>query len=51
MTEEQLKVVRDLRHKGYAVIIWTPEELADVSPRHVEGRLVELGHDVIEDLK
>lgn len=51
MTEEQTKVVRELRHAGYAVIIWTPEEMKEVNPRRVEDRLIELGHEVIADLK
>jgi hypothetical protein len=40
-----------LRAKGYAVIIWTPEELAGASRNRVEDRLVELGWEVIADLK
>jgi hypothetical protein len=36
MTEEQTRVVQDLQAAGYAVIIWTPEELGDVSPEWVE---------------
>lgn len=51
MTPEERDVVEKLRHKGFAVIIWTPEELAGVKPRHVEDRSVELGWQVIEDLK
>jgi hypothetical protein len=40
-----------LRAKGYAVIVWTPEELAGASRNRVEDRLVELGWEVIADLK
>jgi hypothetical protein len=51
MTPEQLKTLRDLSHAGYAIIIWTPEELGDANPRKVEDRLIELGHEVIGDLQ
>lgn len=51
MKPEYLEVLRNLRHEGHAVIIWTPEELGDASPRRVEDRLIELGHEVIDCLK
>ena len=51
MTEKQGKVFAELRNEGYAVIAWTPEELDGVDPRHVAHRLIELGWEVIEDLK
>ena len=50
MTEEQWNVIRQLTREGYAVITWTPEELNGVSACRVEDRLVELGHEIIEDL-
>lgn len=50
MTEEELKVVRGLRDKGYAVIIWTPEELKNAPIDDVESRSIELGWDIIEIL-
>lgn len=42
--------VRELRDLGYAVIIWTPEELKNVSPKIVEDRSIELGWEIINDL-
>lgn len=51
MTEEQRKVLADLRHEGYAVIVWTPEELREADPGRVEDRSIELGWDVIEWLQ
>jgi len=36
MTPSQLTALRELRAAGYAVIIWTPEELGDVEAKHVE---------------
>ena len=51
MTPEQLQTLRDLCHEGYAIIVWTPEELGNANPRRVEDRLIELGHEVIGDLQ
>ena len=44
------EIVSDLRDKGYCVVIFTPEELRDANPSHVEDRLIELGWEVIECL-
>jgi hypothetical protein len=51
MTPEERVVIADLRSRGFAVIVWTPEELAGASRKLVEDRSVELGWQVIEDLK
>ena len=36
LTDEEQAVLRGLRNRGYAVIVWTPEELGDVNPESVE---------------
>jgi hypothetical protein len=51
MTPEERAVIESLRSQGFAVIVWTPEELAGASRKHVEDRSVELGWQVIDDLK
>lgn len=51
MTEEQRTAVETLRHAGYAVVVFYPEEVGSADPRRVEDRLAELGNDVIDDLK
>ena len=51
MTPAQAETIRQLRSEGYAVIVWTPEELGDVAKKHVEDRSIELGWQIIEDLK
>ena len=43
--------VRELRHEGYAVIIWTPEELSDCPINVLEDLSIERGWEVIEQLK
>ena len=49
MTNEQMKTLASLSSDGYAVIVWTPEELGDVSARLVEDQSITLGHQIIED--
>ena len=51
MTTDQIKVLNQLRDEGYAIIVWTPEELKDAPVRQVENRSIELGHDIIRDLQ
>lgn len=36
MTASQLAAIRELRAEGWAVILWTPEELNGVDPSDVE---------------
>lgn len=50
LTELNLDNLRALRHRGFAVVIFYPEELNGADPRRVEDRLCELGNDVIHDL-
>lgn len=51
MTEAQRAAIQALRHDGYAVIIWTPDEVGTANPRKVEDRQIEMGWDVISDLQ
>ena len=50
MTQEQIKVINELKNQGYAVVLFTPEELDGAEADRVEDRLIELGWDVIYDL-
>lgn len=51
MTQEQMKAIEELRTLGYAVVLFTPEELEEADAGRVEDRLIEVGWDVIFDLK
>ena len=51
MTPEQIEVLRQLRHEGYAVIVWTPEELCGVRPKYVEEGSISHGYDLIDAMK
>ena len=50
MTAAQNDAFRELKSAGYAVILWTPDELGEVSASAVEDRSIELGWDIISDL-
>ena len=43
------KTVGELRSNGYAVIIWTPEELGDCPVDEIEDISVERGWEVINN--
>jgi hypothetical protein len=47
MTPEQLKTIRDLRSQGYAVIIWTPEELGDTDPDFVQDMSIQYANEYL----
>jgi hypothetical protein len=47
MTKVQSDAIRSLENAGYAVIIWTPEELGEVCAQLVEDCSIELGHQII----
>lgn len=49
-TEAEFVVLNGLRDRGYAVVVFTPQELRGAKTRHVEDRLIELGWDVIDVL-
>jgi len=51
MTESKVfELCVKMQRLGYAVVIFTPEELRGANPEHVQDRLVELGWDVINDI-
>jgi hypothetical protein len=51
VTSEEAGVLKALRHKGYAVVIFDPEELQGVKPRYVEDELVNQAWGIIDALK
>ena len=50
MTEEHMKVIEELRNLGYAVCIFTPEELRGAKPHKVEDEIVTAGWEAIDNL-
>jgi hypothetical protein len=51
MTDEQLTMIRTLRDQGYAIVIFTPDELGNAPSEAVEDAMVSNGWDTIATLK
>jgi hypothetical protein len=51
-TEDELKTLQGLRNRGFAVCVFTPEELAKgkCSSKAMEEVLVESGNEILIDL-
>jgi len=49
MTKIERQVLRDLRSRGYLVVVWTPEELGTANIRVVEDSVVTHGNQVIQE--
>lgn len=47
MKKEWVDMLKEMRHEGYAVIVWTPEELGDVDPDWVEDASITYGHEYL----
>lgn len=48
MTKDQIAVLQDLAAEGYAVVLFTPEELQGIDPNKLEGAMISYGWEVIE---
>lgn len=49
LTKEEQELIQNLRTRGFAVIVWTPEELDGACPKHVQTASIELGWDIIDE--
>jgi hypothetical protein len=47
MTASQLAAIRELRAEGWAVILWTPEELNGVHPSDVEDQSIQFASEYL----
>jgi hypothetical protein len=47
MTPSQLTTLRELRAAGYAVIIWTPEELNGAHPSDIEDQSIQFASEYL----
>ena len=48
MTKDQIAVLQDLAAEGYAVVVFTPEELQGTDPDKLEDVMTSYGWEVIE---
>jgi hypothetical protein len=47
MKREWLQTLREMRSEGYAVIVWTPEELGETDPDWVEDCSISYGSEYL----
>jgi hypothetical protein len=47
MTKDQLAAIRELRAEGYAVILWTPEELNGAHPSDIEDQSIQFAAEYL----
>jgi hypothetical protein len=50
MTESELAALRALTSRGYAVVVWTPDELRGADPHIIEDLMIERGSIAIDTL-
>lgn len=41
LSENQLAVLRELADQGWAVVVWTPDELDGLDPEEVEDTMIQ----------
>ena len=51
ITDDEQRVLIDLAHRGFAVVVFNPTELDGADSVRVEDRLVETGWEIIDALK
>ena len=49
LSPEELAVLRALRARGWAVIVFTPEEVGDNDPEDVEGQAIAAANDWLQE--
>lgn len=47
MKPEWIAALKEMKTQGYAVIIWTPEELKDTDPEWVEDCSISYGNEYL----
>lgn len=47
--DARIEYMRALINAGYAVVMWSPEELGTTDSGHLESYVIEKGNDFIED--
>jgi len=49
LTQKELEMIQALRYRGYAIILWTPEELQGVDQDIIEDASISFGWDEINN--
>ena len=48
ITKQECAMIRKLQQKGFAVIVWNPDELNGVDPTDIEDHSINKGWEYIE---
>lgn len=48
LTDDDLRALRDLRSRGFAVVVWTPAEIGEADGGHLENIVIERGNEALE---
>ena len=51
MKQAWIDAIREMRGDGYAVIVWTPDEMGDANPHWVEDCSISYGHEYLIPVK
>ena len=51
MSPKQKEVIKELRDAGYAVAVWSPDELDPADPVDVQDEVITAGNNIIQRLK
>jgi hypothetical protein len=49
LTKEEHEFIHSLRSRGFAVIIWSPEELENASAKLMQTASIEFGYEIIDE--
>jgi hypothetical protein len=49
LSPEELAVLRALRARGWAVAVFSPDEVGDTDPEDVENQMVAAGNDWLQE--
>lgn len=49
LSPEELAVLRVLRARGWAVVVFSPDEVGDTDPEDVEGQMIAAGNDWLQE--
>ena len=46
--DQVMRMIKQMRDAGYAVAVFTPEEVGEIDPSQVEDKMIEAGNICIE---
>lgn len=49
LSREDRDALSSLRARGFAVVVFTPDEMGETDPREIEAALVQCGNEILEN--